>query len=380
VAPRISISLHKPGIPSGHVLLQDVGSLMNGLHDVLARLIQRQLGFSSRTKLRGEAKRLTAVTLTGVEEGSSVLQCEFLPVAGVEGRHPSMVAAGDLVNAVSAFSARHTWPPFLSPVARNRLGSAVAPLFKDGVQVRIDVGDHRERHATCTITDPVRAALQAPEAFSTSAQVELVGEIIDLNNANKTIKVDTAPRKITVRLSETGFGTADELRWRRVFVAGLPEDEQCRSVTDVAQLRLAEAGEENGITLPGELRRGENTEAYRTASRRSPELLELQRGWDTYDAAPPRKETVAFALQFLRDAAGLLLDYEIEVPPPFIVPTPVGGVQLEWQVGDRELELEFPEPEHFRYLAVDPTVEREEETSRWTAMRLVRWVATGEEV
>jgi hypothetical protein len=76
----------------------------------------------------------------------------------------------------------------------------------------------------------------------------------------------------------------------------------------------------------------------------------------------------------------MLLDYGIEMPTPFLVPTPSGGVQLEWKVLARELELEVLKPSRFEFLAVDGERESEGTASRWMATRLIRWVITGEEV
>ena len=105
----------------------------------------------------------------------------------------------------------------------------------------------------------------------------------------------------------------------------------------------------------------------------------LEHGWDSYQARSPESRSLDFALQFLRDSIGGLLDYGIEAPTPFLVPTPSGGVQLEWKVLDRELELEITKLGHFEYLAVDSEGESEGVSSRWEAMRLIRWVLTGEQ-
>jgi hypothetical protein len=74
------------------------------------------------------------------------------------------------------------------------------------------------------------------------------------------------------------------------------------------------------------------------------------------------------------------MDHGISVPAPFLAPTALGGVQLEWHIDSRELELEIPEKGKFEFLAVDGSNEIEGEASRWTAMRLLRWVITGETV
>jgi hypothetical protein len=379
VPPKISISIDRPDVPPGRVLLEDAGSLTSGLHDAIARLIQRQLGFPGRNRLRAEAKRLTTVALSGVSSGSGVLECEILPIADIAGRHPTVIAAFDLVNGISSFTGSRSWPDYLPAVVRNRMGLAVASILATGASVDITIEENGAR-ASCKITESTKIALQAPERFETEKPVEVVGQIFAINRSNNTFKIDAAPKKINVRVSESQFKEVDSLRWQRVFVSGFPQDAACKVVHDVEELRLASTLDEDGISLPNEFRRGERTEAYRQASGRAESLRRLEHGWDTYQARSPEKRSLEFALQFLRDSIGVLLDYGIEVPTPFLVPTPTGGVQLEWKVMDRELELEIPKPSQFEFLAVDSDGEREGTASRWLATRLVRWVVTGEPV
>lgn len=377
--PKISISIDKPDVPPGRVLLEDAGSLTSGLHDAIARLIQHQLGFPGRKRLKDEAKRLTTVALSAVSSGSGVLECEILPIAGITGRHPTVVAAFDLIKGISSFTDSRSWPDYLPAVVRNRMGLAVASTLATGASVDITIAEN-EAQASCKITEPTRIALQAPEQFETKEPVEVVGQIFEINRSNCTFKIDTAPKKVNVHVSESQFKEVDSLRWQRVFVSGFPQDEACKVVHGVEELRLATPQDEDGISLPNELRRGEKTEAYRHALGRADSLRGLGHGWDTYQARSPEKRSLEFALQFLRDSIGVLLDYGIEVPTPFLVPTPSGGVQLEWKVRDRELELEIPKPSRFEFLAIDSDGEREGTASRWLATRLIRWVITGEGV
>lgn len=375
---KISVSINKPGVPPGRVRLEDAGSLTSGLHDAIARLIQRQLGFPGRNRLKAEAKRLTAVALSGVSSGSAVLECEILPVPGI-GRNPAAVAAFDLVNGISSFAGSLSWPGYLPAWVRNRIGLAVAPLLAAGASVDITVEEDGTT-ARCTITESTKIALQAPEQFETASPVELVGSIFAIDRSNNSFKIDTTPKKVTVRISESQFKEVDSLRWQRIFVSGFPQDEACKVVHNVGELRLASPQEEDGMNLPSELRRGEKTEAFRQVAERASSFQRLEHGWNTYQARSPESRALDFALQFLRDSIGVLLDYGIEAPTPFLVPTPSGGVQLEWKILDRELELEVPKPGHFEYLAVDSEGETEGAASRWEATRLIRWVITGEQV
>ncbi len=361
-------------------MLEDAGALTQGIHDALARLIQRQMGFPGRTRLRHEAKRLTSLVLTGISPGSGILECESLPLPDIPTRPPAVVAAIDLVHGIEEYQAGQPWPAYLPAVVRNRIGSAVAHIVSDNSYVSIAVQENG-RAASCTISAPTGAALQETETFEISEPVEVVGRIFELNRGNRTFKVDTAPRKVTIQVTEEQFHYVDkDLRWHRVFVAGTPQDEKCRVLDHVTEMRHPTDEEEEGISIPSEMLRGERTVAYRAAAEKAEALLQLTEGYSTYRDIAVVPKIIDFALKFLRDTATVLLEFGIEPPTPFLVPTPMGGVQFEWRVEGRELELEIPDPENFLFLAVDGEKEQEGRASRWQAVRLVRWVATGEEV
>ena len=71
------------------------------------------------------------------------------------------------------------------------------------------------------------------------------------------------------------------------------------------------------------------------AIRKLVQLLALPRDWDSYGSSPPSEVAV-------KAAGSLILDIDLEyVVSPRIVPVSGGGVQLEWRVGSRELEIEI---------------------------------------
>jgi len=71
------------------------------------------------------------------------------------------------------------------------------------------------------------------------------------------------------------------------------------------------------------------------------ELLKLSSGWNSYGARPVDIGLVRSALELM--AATMRPD----TPPPSVVPTSRGGVQLEWHLGGIDLEVEVLAPGHF---------------------------------
>jgi hypothetical protein len=62
-------------------------------------------------------------------------------------------------------------------------------------------------------------------------------------------------------------------------------------------------------------------------------LLDLPPNWNSYGAGPIAPGAVLAALQFLQQTM------RPDTPPPSVVPTSRGGVQLEWHAGEIDLEI-----------------------------------------
>lgn len=78
-------------------------------------------------------------------------------------------------------------------------------------------------------------------------------------------------------------------------------------------------------------------------------LLALPSNWDSYGASRINPQCIRAALELARR---FFCD---ETPPPSVVPTCSGGVQLEWHKGGIDLEIEFLSPTHLGVLFEDCT-------------------------
>jgi hypothetical protein len=67
-------------------------------------------------------------------------------------------------------------------------------------------------------------------------------------------------------------------------------------------------------------------------------LAGLPAGWDSYNAPPLRRDAGHFALEILQ---GVM---HPRTPPPQVVPSAAGGVQLEWHEKGIDLELHITAP------------------------------------
>jgi hypothetical protein len=82
----------------------------------------------------------------------------------------------------------------------------------------------------------------------------------------------------------------------------------------------------------------------------------LPGGWDSYGAPSPDANLVASARRFVD-----CLSQVADLPQPHVNPTRNGGVQFEWEAGERYFELEIVAENAAEYLYCD-YVARAEET------------------
>lgn len=86
-------------------------------------------------------------------------------------------------------------------------------------------------------------------------------------------------------------------------------------------------------------------------------LLSLQPNWDSYGALPIDPKCAGLALSILTQLM------EDQTPPPTIVPTVSGGVQLEWHMKGIDLEVEVSSPTQGSYYVFDHHTGCEQEGS-----------------
>jgi len=83
------------------------------------------------------------------------------------------------------------------------------------------------------------------------------------------------------------------------------------------------------------------------AMRRLGEIAELPQNWDSYGSPPPTPIAVETVMDLL-----LKID-DRNLPFVRVVPVSGGGVQLEWCVSDRELQLEISGDGTAQYLQIE---------------------------
>jgi hypothetical protein len=75
-------------------------------------------------------------------------------------------------------------------------------------------------------------------------------------------------------------------------------------------------------------------------------MTNLRPNWDGYGAEP-------VSLAAIQTALGILARMTVDVPEPYVLPTPLGGVQFEWHPRGIDLELEARADGNVGFLLID---------------------------
>lgn len=94
-----------------------------------------------------------------------------------------------------------------------------------------------------------------------------------------------------------------------------------------------------------------NEERYDQVFQRIGQFAKLPNDWDSYGGIVIDERCIDRALEILKYLILLNDRFNFEVPPPFVAPLSTGGIQIEWEEGDRYLEIglvpQFLEIEYF---------------------------------
>jgi hypothetical protein len=379
MASEINITVNNPSLPPGVVRIQDTANLCHGLYEVVAKLIQLELGYSVKKRLKDEPKRLASIVLNRIREGSGVLCHEALPIDDITGTLPAIYATTVMIKAVKQYNEIGTWPTTFPVGLRNKWGQSLETAVYDDATVGLSVKDNGIT-ISCDFGYAIKEALKKPEEFSTDLSVDCVGDLLGISMKNNTFNVYTDKKAVTVILNDEQESIVDNLRWKRVFIRGYPLDSRCNKIGELLEIREATEDEDYQIPSVMDDQGPESIESYQYVKQRVSEFGEYDVQWDSYNAKAPSKQVLKFGLTFYKEVCSFLMHHEIEIPSVFLVPTPSGGIQFEWIVSNRELEIEIPTIETFEFLAVKDDDVSEGEASRWDALRLVHWVITGDEI
>jgi len=99
------------------------------------------------------------------------------------------------------------------------------------------------------------------------------------------------------------------------------------------------------------------------------DLLRLSGGWNSYSAKPVATQNAVRAIRLLAEFVAP------DTPPPVVVPTVRGGIQLEWHTKGFNVEIYVESPVEVSFFAEKPgSVESSEESLSGHEHELRSWL------
>lgn len=369
---RLEVHLDATNAP-GRIGLPMLASLARSLQGAVNEVVGVELAYPGG-RPGADAKELSKLDLAGIKEGSTILVCT--PASPEDGVADTVLfATAQLVQAVQAFSETGQWARSIPRQAAAFLAKFKSVLGASGIASLV-VEDRGGRHRCDLDAQLCESLAVANRDADASIGVEIVGKLYELNDENHTIRINTGRLKPIIELDEQGFRHAQELLWKRLFVAAHPHPDKQRTFSRVLEIRQAEPLENNGVSD-----RATRHSDRAVPSRRLDAIRELKPGWDGYRGVPPSPALISFVEGFLGGVA-LLADHHgvsKEIAAPAVVPIGDGSLQAEWEAEGRGLELEFRMANRFQYVREDATGVVEGQADRHKAIELIRWVLTGSE-
>ena len=97
-------------------------------------------------------------------------------------------------------------------------------------------------------------------------------------------------------------------------------------------------------------------EQYNQIFRTVGQLVNLPDNWDSYGGKPIEEHCINNAFEILQYLLELRDKDGFEVPAPFMAPLSSGGIQIEWEAGDRYLQIDLlSDSSTIEYFAMDKT-------------------------
>jgi hypothetical protein len=281
-------------------------------------------GFDHRLQLR----------LRTVEDGSAMPVLErILPDEALFPLEDEFTTARDVVeDAIAAVAEGSTLPgtfPRDALVLFNRFGQTLKP--SEAIELRRGSATQGPRY-----TAEIRKVLVLSERRAYQQEIEDIGWVsaVDADHMSCLIRLRNWPQAaVPAPLDEVTFTPVKEVlepegEGPPVRVIGVGVFHTVRGL-----LRFDSVHEVSLIDVPEDLA---------TLYDRFDELGALHEGWLDGDGVPPNTVVLGRARRVLAD----LLNHD--VPRPRVYPTPEGGVQAEWTVGEHEISVTF-EPDGSLY-------------------------------
>jgi hypothetical protein len=361
----ITFRLELLGDPAGQIDLRRLYAFSRRFRAAALRSAQAALSVPAYRRTLGD-EPAPEYRLSGLSEGSTVLR-----VSTADERPISSQAVTRHIEAIEAFSRTGEWPPHMYAGERQAWAEVYRSLFRRdrGAAAVVQVNGGGGLRVDAALTEQLAKAQLAPDY----QEVELVGtlHLIEVE-VNPEFRIRTETIDLTFPLTDDVQARVDELRWRRVLA---------RALWEVGSQHARLTAPLEATDQPAGLIAGRHLELpawVSAATARIDSLTHLADGWDGPGTKRLSKTVIERGREFVRRIFESFSESVSPQAPPRFGPNSDGGLEFEWQIGDRFLNGEILSGGYDLYAAEGDEDLFEGPVSQEELFGWIRWLLTGE--
>jgi len=361
---EIRFRLVLPGEPTGTIDLSRLEAFAKTFRAATLRSAQAALSIPTYRHSLGEEAR-PEYRLVDLTDGSTTLV-----LSGTDDRPLTREAVVRHLNAVDHHNRTGVWPPYVYPGELQAWGSVYTSLMRRVATAEAEV---TVDGVTNRITQHAVEALSKEPLRPMYREVILIGQLhlIDSAEDHRRFQIATTDADLTFDLVEP-IETIDPFRWKRVRAHALWEVGTRRG-------RLLEGLQVSEKPMSIQVIRELEAPDWVVAMlQRIDAFTQLESGWNGPGSRRVTASRIEAAQELMRRLYERYPDAIPEGAIPSFVPTSAGGIEFDWEVGDRFLNVELVEG-GYELAAVDgenPLYEgraTQQQVFAW-----IEWLLTGE--
>ncbi len=361
---EIRFRLTLPGEPSGTIDLGRLEGFAKAFRAATLKSAQASLSIPSFRHSLGDEPR-PDYRLVDLTDGSTTLV-----LASSDDRPVTREAVSRHLEAVEEYDRTGAWPPYVYPGELQAWAEVYQTLFRrsSGAEavVSVDGRDRRVTHSSveALAREPIRPLYR---------EVVLIGTLHLIDSEGKRrFQIGNKDADLSFDLGDDPVEVIDPFRWKRVRAHALWEVGSRRGIL---REPLEQTEEPMGIEVLREL---DAPDWVVGLLERTESFKELPAGWNDPGSLKVSAARVEAAKELIRRLHERYADAIPEGAIPSFVPNSSGGLEFDWEVRDRFLNVELVEggydilaTERDRDLYSGPANQRE--VFAW-----IQWLLTGE--
>ena len=204
-------------------------------------------------------------------------------------------------------------------------------------------------------TEEVWKIVKYGEEYPTHESDDFFQERAMVSSAAKLFKVTDL--SLTGNVTHVTSGTSSDINVEIPEIPWFINDKTHRIIVFNQRVRLPEEMTWASC-IDAELPKWSIDNRFNQAFQRIGRFARFPENWDSYAAKAIDRECITRGVSIFKELVKLKSVAKVQIPAPFVAPLSSGGIQIEWEKGERYLEVSItPDPPSADYFATDKAKE-----------------------